>query len=256
MKDSGATFPIERVGGVICSDLKGSVTSSDRRGDRYLINFVDHHSGYCRVFVTKPNDQAAKQLENFLAVFEKRFECSIHVLRTEGGAEYWTVDLFYCDTGPAAEILGRRFRVDSVHTQQDAHELDAKVRLAAQGSDRGATEPCHDRWFGIPSMLFEDGRKKNSLKKNTSGVIIAGRGEETKGVKAYIPKERIVIMARRVANLEASQRRGRGATPRYSRRGREGAGGARARASAQPRRAAASNSTAKRSDRPSEPRPI
>ncbi|KAE9051804.1 hypothetical protein PR003_g1517 [Phytophthora rubi] len=43
-KDSGAHSPIDRIGRVICSDLKGPMTPRDRVGNRYLINFVGHKS--------------------------------------------------------------------------------------------------------------------------------------------------------------------------------------------------------------------
>lgn len=43
-KDSGEHAPIDKVGGVICSDLKGPMTPFDRLGNRYLVNFVDHRT--------------------------------------------------------------------------------------------------------------------------------------------------------------------------------------------------------------------
>uniref|UniRef100_A0AAV1VHI2 Integrase catalytic domain-containing protein n=1 Tax=Peronospora matthiolae TaxID=2874970 RepID=A0AAV1VHI2_9STRA len=93
-KDTGANSPIDRIGGVICSDLKGPMTPKDRLGNRYLVNFVDHKSNYCRVFLAPTKDKAAKKFEHFLAFFERQFKCRIHVLRTDGGAEYANVDLF------------------------------------------------------------------------------------------------------------------------------------------------------------------
>jgi hypothetical protein len=41
-KDSGENSPIDRVGGVICSDLKGPITPVDREKNRYFVNFIDH----------------------------------------------------------------------------------------------------------------------------------------------------------------------------------------------------------------------
>ncbi|CAI5747546.1 unnamed protein product [Peronospora destructor] len=49
LRDSGKNSPIDRVGGVICSDLKGPITPLDRHGNRYLVNFVDHKTNYVRV---------------------------------------------------------------------------------------------------------------------------------------------------------------------------------------------------------------
>ena len=66
--------PIDRIGGVICSDLKGPLKSKDRLGNRYLINFIDHKINYCRVFLAHTEDEAAKKFKNFLIFFEKRFD--------------------------------------------------------------------------------------------------------------------------------------------------------------------------------------
>ena len=86
-KDIGTHFPIDRIGGVICSDLKGPTTPTDRCGNRYMINFVDHASNYCRVFVARKKDQAPKMFEHFLVFFERTFDCKVHILRTDGGGE-------------------------------------------------------------------------------------------------------------------------------------------------------------------------
>jgi hypothetical protein len=74
-KDSGRNAPINRIGGVICSDLKGPITPTDRNGNRYMVNFIDYKTNYCRVFLAKTKDQAAKKFEHFLAWFERRFDC-------------------------------------------------------------------------------------------------------------------------------------------------------------------------------------
>ena len=58
--------PYRESGGVIRSDLKGPMTPIDRLGNRYLVNFVDHKSNYCRVFLEPTKDKAAKKFEHFL----------------------------------------------------------------------------------------------------------------------------------------------------------------------------------------------
>lgn len=50
-RDSGENSPIDRVGGVVCSELKGPMTPRDRLDNRYMINFVDHKSNYVKVFL-------------------------------------------------------------------------------------------------------------------------------------------------------------------------------------------------------------
>ena len=46
------------------------MTPRDRLGNRYLINFVDHKSNCCCVFLAKTKDQAAKKFEHFFVFFE------------------------------------------------------------------------------------------------------------------------------------------------------------------------------------------
>ena len=106
--DSGSNSPIDRIGGVICSDLKGLMTPQDRLGNRYLVNFVDHKSNYCRVFLAHTKDAAAKQFEVFLVNFEELFGFKVHVLRTDGGREYANVDLFCERTGVARQVSDAR----------------------------------------------------------------------------------------------------------------------------------------------------
>ena len=97
---------IERIGGVICSDLKGPLMPKDLLGNRHLVNFVDHKSNYCRVFLTKSKDQAAKKFKHFLAFFERRLD--ILVLRTDGRGEYRNFDLFCQANGVARQISEAR----------------------------------------------------------------------------------------------------------------------------------------------------
>ena len=69
-----------------------------------MVNFVDHKSNYSRIFLAQTKDVAAKQFEAFLIFFEKRFNCRIHMLRTDGGAEYANVDLFCKKTGVTRQV--------------------------------------------------------------------------------------------------------------------------------------------------------
>ena len=64
---------------MIRSDLKGPMTPIDRLGNRYLVNFVDHKSNYCRVFLAPTKDKAAKKFEHLLIFFERMFDFKIHV---------------------------------------------------------------------------------------------------------------------------------------------------------------------------------
>ena len=63
---SGENVPINRIGGVICSDRKGPITPKDRKGYRCVVNFIEYKSNYMRYFIAKTKDQAAKTFEHFV----------------------------------------------------------------------------------------------------------------------------------------------------------------------------------------------
>jgi len=68
-EDTGANSPIDVIGGVIRSDLKGPLTPRDKLGNRYMVNFIDHLSNYCRIFLSKTKDVAALKFKHFMAFF-------------------------------------------------------------------------------------------------------------------------------------------------------------------------------------------
>uniref|UniRef100_A0AAV1TX70 Integrase catalytic domain-containing protein n=1 Tax=Peronospora matthiolae TaxID=2874970 RepID=A0AAV1TX70_9STRA len=103
-KDAGKNAPIDKLGGVIGSDIKGPMTPLDRRGNRYLINFVDYSTNYVRVFLAKNKIEATSTFKHFLLYFEKRFNCLVHVLRTDGGKEYVNVDMFCKSAGVMRQV--------------------------------------------------------------------------------------------------------------------------------------------------------
>ena len=76
----------------------------DRRGNRYLINFVDYSINYVRVFVAKIKIEATKNFKHFVLYFEKRFNCRIHVLRTGGGKDNVNVDPFCRSAGVRRQV--------------------------------------------------------------------------------------------------------------------------------------------------------
>ncbi len=102
-KDSGENSPIDRIGGVIYSDLKGPMTPVDRENNRYLINIIGHKTNYYRIFLAKTKDEAAKKFEYFVGHIERRFDCRVRVLRTDGGGGYANIDLFCKRTGIARQ---------------------------------------------------------------------------------------------------------------------------------------------------------
>jgi hypothetical protein len=240
-KDTGANSPIDRVGGVICSDLKGPITPVDREKNRYLVNFVDHKTNYCRIFLAKTKDEGAKKFLNFVGHFERRFDCRIQVLRTDGGGEYVNVDLFCAKNGIArqrteadnpasngkAERMHRTIlnmaRCMIFNSRLPMHFWGDAVQYAAYVLNRS---PCksnpqrkspiemlegkppnltHVVTFGSPCMVY---RKpgKNSLKKRSQRAVILGISEEVKGYRVYLMDDKKVVVTQHVKYIETLSR--------------------------------------------------
>ena len=92
-QDSVENAPIEFIGGVICADLKSPMTPQYRLSKRYLVNFANHKSNYCKIFLERTKNAAAKQFEAFRTHNEKLLDCQIIVLFTDSGSENANVDL-------------------------------------------------------------------------------------------------------------------------------------------------------------------
>ena len=129
--DSGTNSPIERIGGVICSDLKGPLMPNDRLGNRCLVNFVDLKINYYRVFLARARTKQPRNSNIFLAFFERRFGCKILVLRTDEGGEYRNVDLFRQTTGVARQISKARNQASNGKTER----MHRTVLSMAEGDD-------------------------------------------------------------------------------------------------------------------------
>ncbi|KAG3061839.1 hypothetical protein PC121_g12821 [Phytophthora cactorum] len=236
-KDTGAHAPIDKIGGVIGSAIKGPMTPWDRRGNRCLINFVDYSTNYVRVFVAKNKLAATKMFEHFLVYFEKRFNCTIHVLRTDGGKEYVNVDPFCKATGVRRQISetenqASNGKAERMHrtvlnmarcmlfaSDLPLHFLGDAVEYATYVLNRSSCSANPKRMsplemltgtapnladmvtFGSPCTAFRDPGKKAWKPRAQVGMII-GKNDETKGFKVYLPKDRVAITTQHIRNVE------------------------------------------------------
>lgn len=55
--------------------------------------------------------------------------------------------------------------------------------------------------FGSPCTVYRDPRKKNFAQRAQAAMIV-GVGEETKGYRVYLPKDRVVVTTQHVKNIE------------------------------------------------------
>ncbi|KAG6572596.1 Integrase catalytic core protein [Phytophthora cinnamomi] len=236
-KDTGQNAPVDKIGGVICSDIKGPMTPRDRHGNRYMINFVDHSSNYVRAFLAKNKVEATKKFEHFLVFFEKEHNCRIHVLRTDGGGEYMNVEEFCRATGVRRQVSeannqasnGKAERMhrtilNMARCMLFASGLPLKfwgyaVDYAAYVLNRSAcsantrrmspievlTGKCPDMagivTFGSPCTVYRDPGKKAWQPRAEVGMIV-GKNDETKGFKVYIPKDMVVVTTQHIENVE------------------------------------------------------
>lgn len=99
------------------------MTLKGRLGNRYMVNFSDHRTNYCKVFLAKTKDAAAQKFQHFMAFFERQFHCRLHVLRTDGGGEYQTLDLFCKENGIARQISEPRNQASNGKDERMHHTI-------------------------------------------------------------------------------------------------------------------------------------
>ncbi|KAG3098958.1 hypothetical protein PI124_g9109 [Phytophthora idaei] len=237
-KDTGGNSPIGVIGGVICSGLKGPMTPRDILGNRHMVNFVDHRTNYCRVFLAKTKDVAALKFKHFMAFFERQFNCRIHVRRTDGGGEYKTLDLFCKDTEIARQVSDPRNQASNGKAERmhrtimnmvrsmafacglplsfwgDAAEYAAYIlNRSLTKANPGSKSPLQMLTkntadlsdivvFGSPRTVRVDAKNKSLGERDKPGMI-GGKSDEIKGYRVYIPRDKVVVVTQHVSNVEA-----------------------------------------------------
>ncbi|OWZ05868.1 LOW QUALITY PROTEIN: hypothetical protein PHMEG_00021959 [Phytophthora megakarya] len=167
-----------------------------------------------------------KAFEHFLVYFEKRFNCRIHVLRTNGGKEYANVDLFCRATRVKRQFSGAEDQASNGKVEK-MHRMVfnmARCMLFASGiplyfwavefatyvlnmsccsanSKRlsplemltGTVPNLPDMvTFGSPCTAYRNPGKK-AWKPHAQVGMIVGKNDEMKGFKVYLPKDRVII---------------------------------------------------------------
>uniref|UniRef100_A0AAV1UQN3 Integrase catalytic domain-containing protein n=1 Tax=Peronospora matthiolae TaxID=2874970 RepID=A0AAV1UQN3_9STRA len=176
-----------------------------------MVNFIDHYSNYCRVFLAPTKDKAAKKFEHFVAWFEKRFDCRIHVLRTDGGGEYMNVDLFCKAAGVERQKSEARNQASNGKAERMHRTVLNMARIPTSANARRAsplqmlTKQTPDLReivaFGSICTVYRYPRK-NSLKQRAQVGVIVGRSDETKGYRVFLKKDNVVVVTQHVKNIE------------------------------------------------------
>ncbi|POM64836.1 Integrase catalytic core protein [Phytophthora palmivora] len=169
-KDSGAHSPTYRIGGVICSDLKGPMKPRDR-------------------FLAKTKDQAVKKFEHFLVFFDKETK-GVARQRSEvnNQASYGEAERMHRTY--AAYILNR-----APTNANPGHVSPLKV-LTKLTPQLGKIVV-----FGSPCTVYRAPSNKTFSQRAQQGMII-GIGEEVKGYRIYLSKDKKVVTSQHVRNIE------------------------------------------------------
>uniref|UniRef100_A0AAV1TIA0 Integrase catalytic domain-containing protein n=1 Tax=Peronospora matthiolae TaxID=2874970 RepID=A0AAV1TIA0_9STRA len=107
----------------------------DRLGNHYLVNFIEHRSNYCRVFLAKTKDVAALKFKHFLVQFEREFNCKIYCLRTDGGEEYKNSDVFCKATGVLRQVSETRNQSSNGKAERMHRTIMNMVRIMVFASN-------------------------------------------------------------------------------------------------------------------------
>ena len=237
-RDTGANSPIDGIGGFNFSDLNGPITPTDRLGNRYMVNFIDHRSIYCWLFLAKSKDAAALKFNLFMASFEREFNFKVHVLRNVCGGEYNTLNIFCSTTGVSRQVSEARDQASNGKAERmhrtiinmvrsmvfasnlplyiwgDAAEYASYILNRIKNkSNLGGVSPMEFLTNKIPalndSVIFgssctahRDPNNASLIKRGKAGIITR-RGSDTKGYKVYIPADKAVVVTQNVQSIEA-----------------------------------------------------
>uniref|UniRef100_A0AAV1UCR1 Integrase catalytic domain-containing protein n=1 Tax=Peronospora matthiolae TaxID=2874970 RepID=A0AAV1UCR1_9STRA len=172
-----------------------------------------------------------------MAFFERQFNCRIHVLKTDGGGEYKTLELFCKDTGIARQVSEPRNQASNGKAERMHRTIKNMVRsmpfacrlpLSFQGdaaeyamyilnrrpskANMGRQSPLQMLRkripdlsdivaFGLPCTVHRDASNKSLGKRGKQGIII-DKSDEMKGYRVYLPREKTVIVTQHVRNVE------------------------------------------------------
>ncbi|OWZ23768.1 Rve-domain-containing hypothetical protein [Phytophthora megakarya] len=165
------------------------------------------------------------------------YNCTIHVLRTDGGKEYVNVDPFCTAPGVRRQISEKEFRISNGKDER-MHRIilnEARCMLFASGLplyfggdaaeytafvlNRSSCRSNTKRMppiemltgtvpslsdiviFGSPCTVYRDPGNKAWKTRAEVGMIV-GKNDETNGFKVYLPKDRVAQLQRENPELK------------------------------------------------------
>ncbi|KAG2928743.1 hypothetical protein PC114_g2997 [Phytophthora cactorum] len=151
--------------------------------------------------------QTQQPFDLFLLLFEGKFRCEIHVLRTESGGEYENVYLFRKRTGVARQRGEAPNQASNGKTKRMHRTITSMARcmIFACGLPLSyCRESVQDATYilnGRRRTRTQAERLVNFSQHARQGIIV-GIGEETKGYRVYLPNDKVVVTAQHVQNKE------------------------------------------------------
>ncbi|GMF47391.1 unnamed protein product [Phytophthora fragariaefolia] len=101
----------------------------------------------------------------------------------------------------APQVLGRRGTICGLYPESFTDELERWTRVAAQVFTKQTPPLGEIVVFGSPCTVYHDPRNKNFSQPSQPGMTV-GIGEDTKGYRVYLPRDRVVVMTQHVKNIE------------------------------------------------------
>lgn len=90
---------VKHVGGCIHTDVCGPMSIPSLGGSRYFVTFIDEYSNFVNVRFIEKKSEVASEFRSFKAWFERKFDCAIKRLHTDGGGEYIALKGYLKDQG-------------------------------------------------------------------------------------------------------------------------------------------------------------
>ena len=242
-KSYALSIRTSRVGQLMYSDLCGPFRTQARDGSKYTISLIDDYSRMTMVRTLNSKDLTATVLPEMLNMFERLFNCSVAVLRTDNGGEHRSKALavtfktrgiilehsvpHHSETNPIAEVVNRviimiaRTALISSGLPRNLwheavyHAVYTKNRLphtAVGGrSPLEVAKPSIDiiqerkllRIFGEPVWCFDYNEKDKLKGRAIAGRILGYHGIH--GVYKVITKAGKVIVAKSPRRRELSE---------------------------------------------------
>uniref|UniRef100_A0AAV1TQS0 Integrase catalytic domain-containing protein n=1 Tax=Peronospora matthiolae TaxID=2874970 RepID=A0AAV1TQS0_9STRA len=152
-----------------------------------------------------------------MANFEREFNCKVHVLRTDGGGEYTTLDIFCSSEGVLRQLSEAKNQASNGKAERMHRTVMNMVRSMIFASNLPLSfwgdvaeyasyilNRCKTKSNPGCASPLEILTGKAPVLTDIAGIVI-GRGGETKGYKVYIPVDKVVVVTQHVQNIEAPQ---------------------------------------------------